>query len=150
MAKHRDIDFHVYTDPFILGDSFSAVARLAENPRICSITYANLLNAEDRCIEWHAEYLDDLNESWQIDMIHILMDSPFAGFFERVADRVCAVLTPETREAILRIKYTLPENEKTAGIRIYRAVIEGGIRDLDDFRVWEKQHPAHGIEKWIP
>ena len=32
LMKHRDIDFHIYSSPLNLADSFLAMARLAENP----------------------------------------------------------------------------------------------------------------------
>ena len=32
MMKHCDIDFHIYTSPFSLTDSFAAMAKLAEHP----------------------------------------------------------------------------------------------------------------------
>ncbi len=150
MAKRRDIDFHIYTDPFSLADSFRAMALLAEKSAIRSITFANLLDAEDRCLEWHATWLDEAGESWQIDMIHILKDSLYAGYFERVAERISATLTPETRAAILRIKFSIPDGKNEPGIRIYRAVIEGGVRDLASFYEWEKLNPLQGIEKWMP
>lgn len=150
MARHRDIDFHIYTDPFSLSDSFRAMAQLAEDERVRSITYTNLLEAEDGCVEWHAIYRDNEGEDWKIDMIHILTDSPYAGYFERVAERVRAVLNPETRAAILRIKFELPEDTRTPGIRVYRAVIEGGARDLKDYRTWDEAHPMKEIDRWMP
>ena len=58
LINNRDIDFHVYTTPFNLLDSFSAMARLAENKRIKTINFCNLIEAEDKCIEWHAFYED--------------------------------------------------------------------------------------------
>jgi hypothetical protein len=50
MAKHRDVDFHIYTDPFSIADSFKAIAQIAENSHIKKIMYGNLLDAEDRCL----------------------------------------------------------------------------------------------------
>ncbi len=150
MMNHRDIDYHIYTDPFVLSDSFNAIALLAEHPRIRSITYTNLLDAEDSCVEWHATYEDDNGKNWMIDMIHILRDSPYAGYFERVAQKIKEQLTDETRAAILDIKHSIPEGRKVMGIRIYRAVLEGGVKDLNDFYNWEEQHPVEGIEDWIP
>ena len=32
LMKHRDIDFHIYSSPLRVADSFAAMARLAENP----------------------------------------------------------------------------------------------------------------------
>jgi hypothetical protein len=149
-ATNPDIDFHIYTDPFKLEDSFRAVANLAQDKHIKAITYGNLLEEEDRCVEWHATYRDDNGQDWQIDMIHILPDSAYAGFFERVAERINQVLTDDLRAAILKIKLAIPANEKVMGIRIYRAVIEGGARDLAGFRDWQAGHTLLGIEKWMP
>lgn len=81
LVARRDIDFHIYTNPFKFSDSFLAISRLAENKRVKTIEYKNLLEAEDKCIEWHANYEDENRSSWQIDMIHILNESPYAGFF---------------------------------------------------------------------
>lgn len=36
LMKHRDIDFHVYTSRLNVDESFRAMTRLAENPRINS------------------------------------------------------------------------------------------------------------------
>ncbi|VFQ44589.1 phosphoglycerate mutase family protein [Desulfoluna butyratoxydans] len=150
LINNRDIDFHIYSAPFSLSDSFSAMARLAENPRIKSISYTNLIEAEDKCIEWHAFYEDEENQSWQIDMIHILEDSPYVGYFERVAERISQVLTPETRQAILTIKDAIPPEKKVMGIQIYKAVIADGVRDVDAFWHWKDAQPDDGIVTWVP
>ncbi|SDT84890.1 hypothetical protein [Desulfobacula phenolica] len=150
LINNRDIDFHIYTNPFRLADSFSVISRLAENKRIKTINYTNLLEAEDKCIEWHAFYDDQEGYSWQIDMIHILNESPYVGHFENVAERISKVLTQETREAILRIKNDIPIRKKVMGIQIYKAVIENGIRDIDSFWQWKQQNPDGGIITWIP
>lgn len=151
LCRHLDIDLHVYTPaPLCVEESFAVMARIARNPRIRRIEYANLLDAEDCCLEWHAQYEDRDGRVWQIDMIHMEEGSPWAGYFERVADRIAAVLTAETREAILRLKYETPEGEKIPGIVCCRAVLEGGVRDAAAFENWLENHPAEGIMKWIP
>lgn len=123
LINNRDIDFHIYTEPFRLSDSFLAISRLAENNRIFSVSYTNLLDAEDKCVEWHARYNGQDGNIWQIDMIHILNESPYAGYFENVAERISDVLTQERREAILRIKNAIPIDKKIMSIQIYKAVI---------------------------
>jgi len=170
MIGNRDIDFHIYTDPFNLADSFLAISRLAQNPRVKRVSYSNLLAAEDRCIEWHAWYEDRQGREWQIDMIHILNDSPYAGYFERVAERIAEVLTPATRGAILRIKNDLSgmagDNAQDAGVAqsqsqskvpsilVYRAVIEDGVRSLEAFKRWLASRADAGenggIVNWMP
>ncbi len=57
LINHLDIDFHVYTSPFILADSFKAMSMIADNRRVKRIKYANLLDTEE-CLEWHAWYED--------------------------------------------------------------------------------------------
>ncbi len=150
MMNNRDIDFHIYTSPFKLADSFLAISKLAENKRIKTVSYTNLLEAEDQCIEWHAFYEDRQGDSWQIDMIHILNDSPYAGYFENVAERISSVLTKEMREAIHKIKNDIPVDKKVMSIEVYQAVIEGGVRDMGSFWDWKDQNPNNGIVTWVP
>ena len=150
MMKHRDIDLHIYSDPFSIEDSFKAAGRLAQVAGIQNMTYINALELEDRCLEWHATYFTAVGEEWKMDMIHIRKDSVYVGYFEKVAERVKALLTDETRHAILAIKQALPDGENVIGIRIYRAVLEGGVRDIQTFHQWERAHPLDGIERWMP
>lgn len=150
MVKHCDIDFHIYTSPFKLLDSFTAIAKLAEHPSIKRIEYYNFLEEEDACISWHA-WLEDIDGViWHIDMIHILQGSRYDGYFERVAERIATILTDETRNTILQLKYETPDNEKIMGIEYYRAVIEGRVRTFDEFVDWRKENPAEGIVEWMP
>lgn len=150
MMKHRDIDFHIYSSPLSLSDSFKAMAMLAENPRIKKIECANLMHTEEACIEWHALYEDTEGKIWQIDMIHIQKGSRYDGFFEKMAERISAVLTPETRETILRLKYETPDNLKVMGVEYYEAVIRDGVRTYSQFMEWRRNHPVEGIVEWMP
>ena len=77
-------------------------------------------------------------------------NSPWAGYFERVADRIAAVLTPETREAILRLKSETPDGAKNPGIAYYKAVLADGVRSHAEFTAWLQEHPVEGIVTWIP
>ena len=128
LMKHRDIDFHIYSPSLNIADSFAAMTRIAANPRIRRIEYGNLLDAPDQCLEWHAWYADADDRLWQIDMIHMARGSAWEGYFERVADRIGAVLTDETRRAILQIKYDTPDEAKNMGIEYYQAVLRDGVR----------------------
>lgn len=150
MMKHRDIDFHIYSSPLSLSDSFKAMAILAENPHIKKIECANLMHTEEACIEWHALYEDTEGKIWQIDMIHIQKGSRYDGFFEKMAERISAVLTPETRETILRLKYETPDNLKVMGVEYYEAVIRDGVRTYSQFMEWRRNHPVEGIVEWMP
>lgn len=150
LMKHRDIDFHIYSSALNLSDSFRAMAVLAENPSVQKIEYTNLLDTEEECIEWHAWYQDREGELWQIDMIHIREGSRYDGYFEKVAERISAVLTDEMRRVILHLKYETPEDEKIMGIEYYQAVIRDGVRSYSDFEEWRMQHPVTGVVEWMP
>lgn len=150
LMKHLDIDLHLYSDPVSLADDFRIIARLAQNHRIKQIEYANLLDTEEACLEWHLHYEDPLNQMWQIDMIHILKGSRYDGYFEQMADRIVTALTDETRHTILQLKYETPESEKIMGIEYYQAVLRDGVKNYVEFETWRRQHPVTGIVTWMP
>ena len=150
LMKHRDIDFHIYTSPLDLSASFRAMAELGENTSIKKIEYTNLLHTAEACIEWHAWYQDMEGELWQMDMIHIQEGSRYDGYFERVAERISAVLTDEMRLAILKLKYETPDTEKIMGVEYYQAVIQDGVRSYPEFEEWRRLHPAVGVVEWVP
>lgn len=150
LMKHLDIDLHLYSDAVSLADDFRIITRLAQNPRVKRIEYANLLDTEEACLEWHLHYEDPLNQMWQIDMIHILKGSRYDGYFEQMADRIVTALTDETRHTILQLKYETPESEKIMGIEYYQAVLRDGVKNYAEFETWRRQHPVTGIVTWMP
>lgn len=150
LMKHRDIDFHIYTSPLDLSASFRVMAELAENMSIKKIEYTNLLHTVEACIEWHAWYQDMEGELWQMDMIHIQEGSRYDGYFERVAERISAVLTDEMRLAILKLKYETPDTEKIMGVEYYQAVIQDGVRSYPEFEEWRRLHPVVDVVEWMP
>lgn len=150
LMKHRDIDFHVYTSPLNLADSFRAMAELAENKSVKKIECVNLLHTVEACVEWHAWYQDSEEELWQIDMIHIQEGSRYDGYFEKVAERISSVLTDEMKQTILKLKYETPDTEKIMGVEYYQAVIRDGVRGFPEFEEWRKRHPVTGVVEWMP
>jgi len=150
LMKNRDIDFHVYSDDFKVEESFSAITKMAQNPRVKHIDYKNLLDTDEKCLEWHLWYEDSDKNLWQIDMIHILKGSFYDGYFENVAEKISEVLTPELKLAILTIKNDTPENIKIPGIQVYQAVIQGGVRNYEEFELWNKENPMTEINMWHP
>ena len=149
LMKHRDIDFHIYTDNLDIVESFKAVQKICANPAVTRMEYRNLADTEEACLEFHLWFMLD-NEEWQIDMIQILKGSQFDGYFEKVAERIKAVLTPETRRTILELKYLTPDDEHIMGIEYYQAVIADNVKNYPDFIRWRKIHPVTGIVLWCP
>ncbi len=150
LTRHRDIDLHIYTPELNPAESFRAVGLFASNPAVCGCTFRNLADTEEACLEWHAAYRAGDHTEWQLDMIQIRKGSRYDGFFERVAERITALLTPESRKTIRNLKYITPETEHIMGIEYCRAVIEGGVKSWEEFRQWRQSHPGEGIMDWCP
>lgn len=150
MMKNLDVDFHVYTDDPMLGKSFSAMMEFGKNPSVKEIQYRNLLDTEEECVEWHVRYQQPTGVLWKMDIIHIRKGSTYDGVIERSTDGVISRLTPEIREAILRIKYDMRDEVKTMGIEIYYAVIAQGIRNYPEFAEWKRMNPDLNLLGWLP
>lgn len=151
LMKHKDIDFHIYSPQVSVSESFAAISRIAENSHITRIEYGNLLQTEEQCIEWHLFYCgENVDDLWQIDMIHIVKGSLYDGYFEKVAERISKVLTPETRGMILKLKYETPDDTKIMGTEYCRAVLVGGVSSYGELTEWRKCNPVSGIESWMP
>ena len=150
LMKHRDIDFHMSTPKLDIAESFRAVALLAGHTGVIAVEYANLSDEEDACLEWHAKYRDKNGDCWQIDMIHMADGSRWDGYFEKIAERIGAVMSPKQKETILRLKFATPDDVKIAGIEYYMAVLRDRIEDYEQFLQWRQTHQQTGIVDWIP
>ncbi len=163
MMNNLDIDLHVYTDEPMLEKSLAAVARLRG---VRDVEFRDLLDTPEECLEWHAFYDDTggagvasagADAVWRLDMIHIRRGSTFDGVIERTTDAIIARLDPaevgarkarEAREAILRIKHDAPK--PPAGIEVYYAVLELGLRTYDEFAAWKHANPSVDLLGWMP
>ena len=47
LMKHRDIDFHIYTDKLDIAESFKAVQKICVNPAVTRMEYLNLADTEE-------------------------------------------------------------------------------------------------------
>ncbi|WP_157154728.1 phosphoglycerate mutase family protein [Brachyspira murdochii] len=149
LMKNKDIDFHVYTSSLDIEKSFLAVSKIAKNKKIEKLTYTNLIDTVEHCIEWHLFYRDDYNadniEIWQIDIIHILEGSYYDGYFEKAADDVISMLTEEKRNTILKLKYETPDDLKIMGIEYYKAVLKYNVQTYEEFIKWRYKQSFNGI-----
>ena len=149
LLTHRDIDLHVYTETLEAAVGVRIMSDIGANPAVKHLEYRNLAATEEACLEWHVWY-EYRGELWQIDLIQIRRGSRYDGYFEEVASRIAAALTPETRRAILELKYRTPETESIHGIEYYQAVLDGGVRTWPEFLAWRAAHPVNGIITWRP
>jgi len=150
MVKNRDIDLHIYTDRLFIAESFSVMRQLAEEMSLKEIQYINSIDTEEECIEWHVVYKDKYSNPWKFDMIHIRSGSKYDGVVEKVTDAIIRRLTPETRQAILQIKYDIPSTIHIRSIEIYQAVLSSGVRSFKEFEEWRRVNPLTDTLDWMP
>lgn len=149
LAKHRDIDLHVYSKDITEESSFAIAARMAANPHVTEIRCINGLHTDEHCVAWHVSYMSG-DELWQFDIIHIEEGSEYDGFFERMADRICEVMTPEQKETILRLKFETPAEYDFHGVEYYEAVIADGVTTIETLKEWVARRRSKSAYYWIP
>jgi len=151
LLTHLDIDFHVYSENFSIAQSFKAIAKISDYPSIKEVTYKNLLQEEDMCLEWHLSYEECPERIWTIDIIHLKNESPFAGMIERITQKIDTVLTKDLRNKILNLKWESNlHDEKVASIELYEAVIDHGIETFDNLKKWQNEKDKNRISLWEP
>lgn len=150
LASHRDIDLHVYSSGITIESSFAIAAKIANNPNVTEIRCINGLHTDEHCVAWHILYKADDGAIWQFDIIHIEEDTEYDGYFERMADRIVAVMTPDQRTVILRLKFETPSGKDYHGVEYYEAVIADGITDMTGFENWVTEHRKKAPYYWIP
>ncbi len=148
LGKHPDIDFHTYTPELDIRQSFAVMAQIAQNPQARRIEFVNLADTEECCFEWHIWFDDNNGTLWQIDIIQIKRGTKYDGYFEKQAEEIKAAMSEEMRQTIIRLKFETPDNFKIAGIEYYKAVIQDGITNFDDFLKWRKSHNFEGFITW--
>lgn len=149
LASHRDIDIHVYSKNITLESSFAIAAKIAVNQNVTEIRCINGLHTDEHCVAWHIFYNFE-GEIWQFDVIHIEEGTQFDGYFERMADRIVGVMTPEQRETILRLKFETPQGCDWHGVEYYEAVIADGVSSIDELKTWVEVHRKKPPYYWIP
>lgn len=148
LAKHLDIDFHIYTKELNLGLSFDVIAQIAENLNAKSCQFINSAQTEESCFEWHLTCTDSDNQLWQIDIIQIKEGSKYDGHFEKIAETIKTQMTDAQKQTILKLKFETPENIKISGIEYYKAVLQDNVQTFEQLLDWKKVHKFSGIIEW--
>ena len=148
LGKHRDIDFHVYTDKLDIKQSFKVMAALCGNEKIKKCTFENLAQTDECCLEWHLFYEDDMSDLWQIDIIQIKKGSFYDGYFENVAKQIIAAMSPKQQETIIRLKFETPDDVKISGMEYYKAVIQDNVQSFEELLQWRQTHHFDTLIKW--
>ena len=149
LASHRDIDLHVYSKDITIESSFAIVANIASNQNVTEIRCINGLNTDEHCVAWHVFYNYE-GEIWQFDIIHIEEGTEYDGYFERMADRITEVMTPEQREIILSLKFDSSDDCGYHGVEYYEAVIADGVSTIEELSDWVSEHRKKPPYYWMP
>ncbi len=149
LVAARDIDMEVYSDAPRIWDGFSVMSGVAVMPGVREVTFMNGLDSPDMGLYWRVIVRDADGGEWKIDTWHVGHDHPDAHWCERFAVAMEASLTDDVRRAIIGIKESLV-GEGVRGIDVYRAVMEGGVTGIDEFRKWYDAHQPDGMCHWLP
>ena len=150
LVTHNDIDLHVYSSGITVAGSFAIMALIAVDPRVLEIKCINGLHTDEHCLAWHLIYDSPEHGRWKFDIIQIEEGSFYDGYFQRMADRILHVMTPEQLDTILLLKYEAPENCDYHGVEFYEAVIADGISTIAGFQEWVAAHRRKSPYYWIP
>jgi len=116
------------------------------------VRFSNELDGPDPGLYFQLRYVAPgaaVGTEWKADMW--LLADDYAG--PRSTDLVEPIrrsLTRKTRAAILRIKEAKLGSEDVRGIDVYRAVIDGGARTVEEYDAWLAVHGLAGLTAWRP
>ena len=150
LVNHKDIDLHVYSSDITIEKSFSIMSSIAAIPNIVETRCINGLGTQEKCVEWHFYYRDNDDNMWQIDIIHIENGSQYDGYFEKMADRIIELISPQQKDTILKLKYLSNIEGDIHGSEIYEAVMSEGIADFKELKDWVKSRRKKEPYFWMP
>jgi len=146
-----DIDLEIYCDEPTIRDGFTVLRDCTLQPRVYKARFANELEGPNQGLYWQLRYRHDNGQEWKIDMWSVRHSHP-GPCSAALIEPIKQALTDETRQAILELKeQTLLDNTLPRGsIHIYRAVLDDGIRNFDQFKIWLERNSITGLVTWIP
>lgn len=147
----NDIDMEIYCPMLRLEDGFQVLSdccRKSDLVRGCS--FQNHLDGPDGALYWQLS-ISYKGQNWKIDMWSAPEDYSLPRSETFVGPMVRA-LTPETRKAILNLKWHRSQDStlQCPSIDLYRAVLRDRVRTPDGFREWLETHTVGELSAWIP
>lgn len=135
----RDIDLQVSSPGLAIEQAFAFLQPLLTHPRVRQVRYLRQsdhfkVDGLDERYFFMVFYEQEGRAEWKLDISFWLGEGIHPEPFQEAVEKQ---LTPEARLIILRIKdvwYQLPAYRNTvASTDIYDAVLQHGVRTLDDF-----------------
>jgi hypothetical protein len=146
-----DIDLEVFCAEPRLDDGFAILHACAHHSRVLKARFANELDGPDQGLYWQLRYRHEDGVDWKIDMWSLPHHHP-GPYAAAVVDLMTHALTDETRLAILELKeHALRDPAlRCRSINIYRAVLDDGVRTVDQFRTWLAEKHTDDVIAWRP
>lgn len=144
-----DIDLETFCEVMNPAQIMQELAILVANPNVLELKYHDYTNSDFDGHYFKLIYNEHETE-WTIDMW--LFSNNREGALSRdLVPFMKKHLTSETREIILDIKEALIEkNEDFSSVFIYQAVLEFGVKNVDEFLAWTKNHNTTVPFHWQP
>ncbi len=144
-----DIDMETFSDELIPEKVMMALAPLVDNQNVVELKYKNYMDSDYQGYYFKIIYLAN-QEEWNIDM-WLFSNGRQGALSKDLVPFMKKALTETSRKAILDIKEALLEtNLSYSSIFIYQAVIEFGIRNVNEFLEWTKNHATNLLIDWTP
>ncbi len=147
----RDIDMEIYCPKLRIEDGFEVLRACALHPLVTQTMFVNALATPDKALYWQLLCRDEEGGEWKVDMWSAPEDYPLPRA-EYLVEPIRRALNPELRQAIIHLKGKMAEDKSLSciSIHLYRAVISGGVRTVDQWREWLSANDTSGLTAWRP
>jgi hypothetical protein len=146
-----DIDLEIWSSEPQIQDGFEILAACAQHKQVTRARFWNALGPPHHGLYWQLRYDHD-GEEWKIDAWS--MSHSYTGpCGTHLVEPMQTILTPVARRAVLHLKELVvgdPELD-VPSIQIYRAVLDHGIRTLEQLQAWLPENRLEGVvTDWMP
>lgn len=150
LALDPDIDMEIYCPGLRPEDGFAVLAAAARHPGVRETLFQNHMHGPDQALYWQIRF-QDADALWKIDMWSAADDYALPRGEDLVAP-LARALTPQLRRVILELKdwRAATPDVDCLSVDLYRAVIEGGVRDPAGLRAWMQAHETGVLTVWKP
>jgi hypothetical protein len=145
----RDIDVEVTVPALDPRAAFAVAGEVAASPCVVRALYRNQSESHG-WLYWEISARAGDGEEWTIETYVSGPDDRYAGWSAELATALEQALTDENRVAILTLKEALVHDAAYRAMDVYRAVVDGGVRTLDEFAAWRETSGSSELVRWRP
>jgi hypothetical protein len=150
LAWDPDIDLEVYCPKLSPDHGFAVLARAVREPGVLAAVFQNHLPGPDGAYYWRLDFRDTDGTDWKIDMWSAPDDYPLPRG-ETLVGPLARALSPDAKLAILRLKaWRSATGIGLLSIDLYRAVLDGGVRDPEGLSAWLAGNETGLLTDWRP